>query len=458
MTDRWISLDKSRAIALIRPAVSRWQLYRWYAPLASHEPPLGLLYIASHLAEHRQRVSLLDGEQIGRNQILKRLRSLRPGIVGITSTTFSFGQAQKLADEVRSLLPDCLLLMGGSHVSALPVETLNRVPVLDACVVGEGEDALLAIAQGIRPDCIPGLVWRDDSEGIRTNTARDGTADLDRYQPDWSLLEQFPASYQPGLQDRRGRRTASLVASRGCSYSCTFCAGPLLHGRRRRAHTPRQIVEQMTKLRTEYDVRDFYFHDDNFTQDRAWLMEFCDRLIQGQTGVNWSCASRTESLSDQVLARMREAGCLQIGIGIESGSDSILEWLNKGVTFERMSDSIKQIHSAGIATKLYLIIGTPIETIPDLMKSLRRVMRLHSSHIQIIYFTPLPGSFDGQRVLHTERDWPRMNLLTPIGLPLWKRVALRSLELGFYSCFYSRRLFLKIAHSREVGAPKGPSQ
>ena len=453
--NRWPVAASRRRVALIRPGVNRWRLYRWYAPLCSREAPLGLLYIAGNLLKHNFEVSIVDGEQIGNCAVIARMRELRPEVIGLTATTFSFDQAAALVRSIREILPESLIVMGGPHVSALPHDTMSELSELDGCVVGEGEEAMLEIASAIAPERIAGLVWRASDGEVRNNAVREFACNLDEYRPSWQLLDNFPNWYQPGFQDRNRGRSTSMVASRGCSYNCSFCAGPGIHGNRRRSHSPEYVVATMLSLASQYGISNFYFHDDNFTQDKDWLAEFCDRLELANTNLCWSCASRVEQLSRLMLERMRRAGCIQLGIGVESSSDRILQWLNKSTTFSVVRQTLGDIHAAGIETKLYLIIGTPIETIAELAATLRNILKVGAAHIQMIYFTPLPGTADAARNKAGRNLWRRMNLLNPISTSRSRGYFLRLVELCFYGCFYASKSLSLLRTSIQYAMSRG---
>jgi anaerobic magnesium-protoporphyrin IX monomethyl ester cyclase len=447
--DRWTRLGKSPSVVLVRPPVSRLRLYRWYAPFSSREAPLGLIYLASHLSKNKINVALIDGEQVGRRKLIEKILSAKPAIIGLTSTTFSFFEAAQTIKAIRQRLPETIIIMGGPHVSAIPADTLLRIPQLDACVAGEGEETLQEICSGVSPGAINGLCWRDNHGNIIINPARPTCQNLDNYYPDWGYLENFPTWYQPGFQDRDKGRAISLVASRGCSHSCSFCAGSIVHGKRWRAHSPEFLINLMNDLRKKYSVRNFYFHDDNFTQNKEWLLEFCRMLIAEDISVYWSCASRIEPLDDQVLSLMRSAGCFQIGVGVESNSPGILQWLNKDLEIDLLEQKIWSIKKAGIDIKAYIIIGTPIETFGNLFSTLKFMLKLGISHIQVVYYTPLPGSSDGQRIPLSAKEWPKMNLLNPVAVSIFRKPILRVFELMFYGICYSRR-FLKALLMRNV--------
>jgi radical SAM superfamily enzyme YgiQ (UPF0313 family) len=422
-------------VVLLRTATSRLRLFKWYWLLASREPPLGLLYIATHLSRAGHDVTILDGERIGNRALLRRLLELDPDLVGITATTFSFFEAVDLLGRVREQHPRARLVMGGPHVTALPGDALARAPMLDACIVGEGERPMVALAAGTPLAEVSGVAWRDHL-GVRTNPAAPALDTLDELGLDWDLLDGFPDGYRPSLQSARGTRPISLMASRGCPFPCSFCAGPIALGKKRRAHSPARVVAMMRELYDRFGTTHTYFHDDHFTLDRPWLDEFIDRCAAEPAPLAWSCASRVEVLDKALLARMQCAGCYQIGVGGESGSTEVLKRLDKRLTVTRLEAGIRRIRDAGIATKLYVMIGTPGERPADVLRTLELVGRLQVDHVQVLYFTPLPGTSSWATTPMPPEHWHRMNLLNPMPGTTLSTPRLRAAELLLYAQTY----------------------
>lgn len=448
---------RRQRVALLRTATSRLRMYRWYWLLGSREPPLGLLYIATSLRRNGFDVVILDGEQLGNRALLQRLRAFEPDLVGITATTFSFFEAAALLRSVHDNHRDAQLVMGGPHATALPADTLARIAFLDACVVGEGERAMVEIATGKPLASIPGVAWRDAAGKIHTHGHASAPDSLDELGLDWDLMEGFPDAYRPPAQSARGVRPISLMASRGCPFPCSFCAGPVALGKKRRAHSPRRVVAMMRELYDRFGSTHTYFHDDHFTLDRRWLDSFIHACLDSPSPLRWSCASRVEMLDERLLAKMYSAGCYQIGVGGESGSAEVLKRLGKKITVSRLEAGIRRIRAAGIEIKLYVMIGTPGETAGDVLRTFELAGNLGVNHVQVLYFTPLPGTSSWTQNRLPADLWPKMNLLNPmpgVGLPA---IRLRAAELLFYAQTYGGRsgaaLSRKLAARLLEGAP-----
>jgi anaerobic magnesium-protoporphyrin IX monomethyl ester cyclase len=436
LLSRFQRLPVNPRIVLVRPWISRWKLYKWYAPLGSHEPALGLLYIASYISSSGYNVHIVDGEILGSKDMLEQIYQLRPDIIGITSTTFSFSAAARLSGGLRLTFPDALLLMGGPHPSALPIETLEMVPSLDGVVVGEGEQTTLEIIQKRPTEEIRGLIWRNDT-GFISNGLRVVSGTLDKFDLDWKLLEGFPVKYSPPFQSKKSR-SASLIISRGCFYTCSFCASAALNGSKIQFHSPEYAIKLMNKLWMQYGISDFYFHDDYFPMSTKWISEFCIGLIRLDKKYSWSCASRVEALSDEILSLMKKSGCRQIGIGVESGSQKVLDRILKRISVTEMAKGLKKISQSGICIKGYFILDAPGETFIDQFKTLKFILVNNFSHIQFNYYAPLPGSPDYNLMGAPKSSWSRMSLQHCLGYSKIPSKLYWLIEISSYAAAYTK--------------------
>jgi radical SAM superfamily enzyme YgiQ (UPF0313 family) len=434
--NRFKNLPDRPVTVLIRPPISRWKLYKWYSPFGSHEPTLGLLYIASYLQLNGYEVHILDGELLDRQELDGALKSIKPDIIGITTTTFSFFSAAFLASQLRYQLPDCLILLGGSHASALPVDSLIKISHLDGIIVGEGEETILEIVKKRDTEQIEGLVWKENPESqIITNKPREPVTNLDKYKLNWNLLNGFPKRYSPPFQSKR-KSSASLVVSRGCFYDCSFCSGALLWGKKIRYHSPEYVVNLMAELKLSYSITDFYFHDDYFPAHPLWIKRFCNLLIEQKRYFSWSCASRVEVLNDEILNLMKKSGCRQIGIGVESASQSILDKVSKGISIPALRDGLNRISLANIDIKGFFILDAPGESILDLYKTLKLILASKFSDIQLNYYAPLPGSSDYYVYNPSDKLWDRMSLQHCLGYAKISPVLYPFIEVSFYIVSY----------------------
>lgn len=432
---------------LIRPPISRWKLYKWYSYFGSHEPSLGLLYIASYVESNGYKVTILDGEILGFNKLLTELNKIKPDIIGVTSTTFSFFNAVDLLNAVHSTLPSSLLLMGGIHASVLPEDTLNKIPFLNGVVVGEGEETMLEIIKKCDTNEIDGLIWRRNLQyEVIKNKPRMSVVELDKYKLNWQLLDGFPQKYSPPFQTRK-KNSVSLVISRGCNYDCSFCSSNFFSGRNIRYHTPEYVVNEMTELERNYQINDFYFHDDYLTANTKWIRKFCDIMIGSNKSLTWSCVSRAEPLSDELLNLMKKAGCRQIGIGIESASQEVLNKISKRTTVQKIKVVLKRILSAKIEIKAFFILDTPDASFKDLASTIKFILLQKFSEIQFNYYAPLPGSHDYLKYNPDSNIWAKMSLQHCLGYSKISGVFYRTVEILMYTVSYFKIFIIRITDS-----------
>lgn len=442
--NRFLSLPDRPVTVLIRPPINRWKLYKWYAPFGSREPSFGLLYIASYIQTNGHEVHIVDGELLKKQEFYDKIKSLKPNIIGITTTTFSFLSVSVLANELRTQYPKTLLLIGGSHPSALPMDSMKKITCLDGVIVGEGEETILEIIQRRNTEQIEGLVWREKIESlIITNKSREPIDNLDRYKFNWKLLQDFPKKYLPPLQSRKKNSTA-LVVSRGCSYDCSFCTATQLRGKKIRFHSPDYVINMMSELKREYGISDFYFHDDYFPVHPNWIKQFCTILIEQRNDFSWSCASRIETLSNEILYLMKKSGCRQIGVGVESASQDVLNKIAKNISIPALMDGLNRISLAKIDIKGYFILDTPGETFTDLYRTITFILKNKFSEIQFNYYAPLPGSRDYYKYNPSEKLWPQMSLQHSLGYSGHSPILYLFIEFGFYIISYLKIFISKM--------------
>jgi radical SAM superfamily enzyme YgiQ (UPF0313 family) len=242
---------------------------------------------------------------------------------------------------------------------------MERFPAFDIAVVGEGEMSLVELLRALRTGRplagVSGLVIRE-GEGLRETGRRPFIADLDTLPfPAWDLLEGFPERYLPAPFKVQQLPAATLVTSRGCPNTCIFCDRSVF-GSSCHAYSAEYVVRQMVELHRRYGIREFSFEDDTFVTFKVRLKEICERLIDLQLDISWSCLGRVNHVTPENLRLMRQAGCWQISFGIESGSAEVLALINKRVTLDQVHQAVRMSREAGIRPKGFFILGHPGET------------------------------------------------------------------------------------------------
>jgi radical SAM superfamily enzyme YgiQ (UPF0313 family) len=434
-------------ILFTTPPLSREKRYGSLAGGGSSSPSLGLLMLAAVARQRGFTCTVIDASalELTEQELLQRISTLNPDVIGISSTTLAISSAGALAAASKSLFPAVTTLIGGPHATAVPRETLLRYPALDIAVTGEGEETigeLLEVLQNGTPlASVAGIVYRNGVE-LNATGRRPLITNLDSLPfPAWDLLEGFPERYLPAPFKVRNLPAAILVTSRGCPNSCIFCDRSVF-GSSCHAFSAEYIVRQMTELHQRYGIREFSFEDDTFITFKRRLVEICSRLIALKMDISWTCLGRVNHITPENLALMRRAGCWQISFGVESGSQDILNLVNKGITLDQIRDAVQLTRKAGIKAKGFFIAGHPRETRETLRMTLDFALTLPLNDISVSLMTPFPGSelYDRASEFGTfDADWENMNLLNAIFVPYGlTREELELAQKKMLRCFYLR--------------------
>jgi anaerobic magnesium-protoporphyrin IX monomethyl ester cyclase len=359
-------------------------------------PHIGLLSLAAVLRRHGHGVRLVDAlaQDLTPENTARVVMRYAPHAVAFTSYSLSITQAAEIARQVKNADPEVLTIVGGPHVSALPIETMTEFPAFDVGVIGEGERTLLAVVEHLGErdfGAIDGVVIRH-GEGIRVTGLRPPIQDLDVLpHPAWDLLEGFPERYP--LHRIRYRRfpVADVCTSRGCPYQCTFCDRSVF-GSRYRAFSPGYVIEQVEWLRRCLGVREVMFKDDLIMADRERMVAICEGMLSRQCDLSWSCMGRADKVDRALLALMRRAGCWQISYGIESGNQAVLDRAKKNLALERVEEALWMTREEGISPRGFFILGLPGETTVTIRESIDFATRSVLEDVNVALFTPFPGT------------------------------------------------------------------
>jgi len=409
-------------------------------------PGIGLLVLAAVARRRGYRVHLVDAKRQGASveAVVRQILALRPDYVGLSATTVSVTNAARIAAGVKAAAPQVTTILGGAHVSAVPERTLEAFPGIDFGVVGEGEVSLFALLDRLesrRPaDDVPGLAFRREGRPV-ANPRAPYIDDLDELPfPAWDLLPEFPHRFQPSLFSYPRTPVATLMTSRGCPFSCSFCDRST-SGRRGRMHSVEYVVDMCRHL-VEMGVRHILFVDDLFTVRKQRVVDLCTAFLDAGFSFSWSCNSHPNLLDPDTLRLMRRAGCWQIAYGIESGSQRVLDVVKREVRIPKMLETLSMTRACGIRTKGYLIVGHPTEGLDSLAETAAFLKMVELDLCQITKFTPYPGTPAYATIARHgtfEEDWDRMNAMNFVFVPTGLTADV--LETYFdhlYRTFYSR--------------------
>jgi len=358
-----------------------------------------------------------------------------PGYVGFSCTTASVENAAKIARAVKEKSPGTRVLAGGPHITALPEETFRRFPDFDFAILGEGEAALPDLLEALEgkknPDQVESAVIRQ-GEKIRINPRRRFIENLDSLPfPAFDLLPKFPRAYRAPFLNYQKGPAASLISSRGCPQSCTFCDRSVF-GNRYRYFSEDYLWDLISFLYRQYGIRHLVFVDDQFAAFRPRLVHLCERMTHGGLNIQWNCDARVDSIDPDLLKRMKRAGCWMISYGIESGSQKVLDQIRKGITLDQAEQAVSWTQEAGIRAKGLFMIGYPEETEETLGETLAFIGRSRLDEMNLSFLTPYPGT-EIYRLAKGRpdfvEDWGRMNALNCLLPP--EALACRELEKAY---------------------------
>ncbi|SEH33947.1 B12-binding domain-containing radical SAM protein [Magnetospirillum fulvum] len=377
--------------------------------VAPFEPPLGLAYLTATVKSLGHQVILLDmqGLMMDSEALATILAAETPDVVGITAMTPTLPEALRVADLTKAVLPTARTVLGGVHPTLDP-ESVIAHPSVDYVIRGEGEEAFPALldvlsGRGGLLSEVPGLCFRGEGGTVIAGRAP-LIVDLDRLPA--ADYAAFPVEqYIEHNSVLRGIRGISMIVSRGCPYSCSFCAVQQTMGRTWRFQSPTKVVDQVIHLRDTYGIEGIWFKDSIFNLRPAWTREFCRQMIERKVGVEWQALTRINLLKDDELAMMKAAGLTQIDLGIESGSPKSLKRLNKQITVEQIKDKVALARRHAKVFGFFMI-GIPGEDEDDVRQTFDLARQIELDRWSWSIYSPLPGSQLYQELIDEGRIRP----------------------------------------------------
>lgn len=380
---------------LINPPLARSELKNpVIANLFSNAMPLGLLYIASYAIARGMEIKVIDGpaERLTLEETMRRVKEFEPDIVGLTTTTPVFHRAIETAEAVRAWSSTMPIIVGGPHITAAPVTSMLH-ECFDYGCVGEGEETFYELCQaldhGTPVEAVHGLILHD-KQGVRFTPTRLPLMDLDplpfpaRYLVNTKLYTSLPT-------DVRYLPKFTQLATRGCPFRCTFC-DHAAESEVYRTPSARYMADEMEELAHKYHAREVAFVGSTFTARRSHAEELCQRIIDKNLNLNWTCSTRVDVINEDILRLMKKAGCWSIRFGVESGNQQVLNLIKKGITKEQVSRAINLCDKVGIHTKAFFMVGHPGETLETLQETIDFACSMPLTDVTVQINTPLPNT------------------------------------------------------------------
>lgn len=355
-------------------------------------PPLGLATLSAVLEAngqgHQSEIVDAYAENLCISDILSKITP-DVDVIGITATTPEIGSAIEIARSIRKHFLDKKILMGGVHPTVFH-ESLVADGICDMVIRGEGEKAILLLADQAPMKDIPNLTWKSADGETIINTQNDEFVLLDDLpMPSYHKLPM--KKYRSAIGAAIHSPSIGMMTSRGCPGKCTFCYSGMF-GKKIRYLSAEKIYDQILYLKSHYAIREISFYDDTFTANLKRVEQLCNLLISHRADITWSCFARIDTVNAEILMLMKAAGCHQIMYGFETIDENILRAVNKRVKLTQYADVVAWTRAAGIDIRGAFMLGSPEETEASLKATLEYSRKIDIQYAIFNITTPYPGT------------------------------------------------------------------
>ncbi|HPQ46510.1 MAG TPA: radical SAM protein [Clostridia bacterium] len=336
--------------------------------------PIGIAYIASKLISYGHIVKVYDKHRLEYMMDKKSMNSglrqsiiaFAPDIIGFSTISPMIYDTVETVEFIRTFYRGTLIA-GGHHATAMPFETLKKIPGLDYVIAGEGEIPLTLLAEGSPVTSIPGLISRDTDSTSYVPSRIDNLDVLPL--PDYSVFD-MDFYTKANRHTIRGHylKTAEILTSRGCPNNCSFCSETLTYGKGVRFHSPDYVMANIEHILENYKINSLYFHDNDFLISRKHAEDICRMMIDNgyNRRLKWAVQAGTNNVDEDILRLMSEAGCIAIEFGMESIKDSDLNKVNKNRSVQMSERAIELCSKYGISVHGYFMTGLGGDSISSL--------------------------------------------------------------------------------------------
>jgi len=429
-------------VTLVNPAAPAGAVMHW--PFAL----LGLGYLAAVLEKNNFKVDVIDCQvqKLSLEEFKTEIAMRQPDVVGVTSSTLTYQSGLRLIKAAKGVCPKAITLAGGPHVTFWDNNALEECPDLDIVIRKEGENTIVELAQKIKEgksyDNVLGITYRKDGKIVRTPD-RPYIEDLDSLP--------FPARHLwPMEKFNEYEDVMYLAMSRGCVYWCEFCCTVRMHGRQYRMRSAKNVVDELEVLYKNYGKTKFTFCDDAFTVDKEKVKDICNEIHKRNLKIEWNCGTRVDMLTKDLLVIMKEAGCVSVWFGVESGTQQMLDAMKKGITPELTIEVLGWVREVGLKPVPNVILGFPGETKKTAWDTIKFIEKVAPEAVGFYNVaTPFPGTplYD----LVKEKGWLRVTDFDKYDTtrPTFETPQLSMKELGklregaFHHYYLRRKYFME---------------
>lgn len=414
-------------------------------------PPLGLMYVGAYLEKFSgHEVEILDSvaEGVALEDISEIIAQKKPDVIGVYTSCFTLYYAYAVSRAAKALNKEIPVVLGGPHVDIYPEETLG-LPSVDYVVMGEGEvtvKELLNALQGNKDvSSIQGIGYKTNGT-LHLNTRRDFISNLDELPyPARHLIDYTKYHSLIG----KNSVSTTMMTSRGCPFRCNFCY--VQYDGRVRARTADNVIGEIKQC-LDIGIREFFLFDENFTINHKRVHDFCDRLLKDKLNIIFDIRASVNTVNEEILTKLKEAGCERIQFGVENGNPDILKAMNKKVSIDTIRKVFKAAKKVGISTYADFMLGYPGETKEHIMRTIDFAIELDPDFAQFGVTVLSPGTKIYSDALANgqlkEDFWcnlarnPTGNPLLPIATDRFTREEMEEFLSLAFSKFYFRPSYL----------------
>lgn len=348
-------------------------------------PPTDLMYLASIAESCGFEAIIRDYSQGGNFEA--DLKEFQPNYLVANIATPTFKSDMMAVQHAKEILPSICTIVKGAPFLTYNTNTIYENPFIDYVIMGEAELTLKDILDGVPDNEILGICYRENFQPVK-NDKRPFIDNLD--------ILPFPARHlvDNSIYKRpdNGKVQAVVKVARGCPFHCFFCLATPVSGAKVRTRSPENIVAELKVCVEKYNIKNFLFWSDIFNFDREWTLELCQKIIESGLKITWSSNTRADTMDDEMAKMMYKSGCRLVSIGVESGSQKMLDNIGKKITLDDIRNTVKILKKNKIKIYNYFVIGLPWETEETVEETIKFAIELDSNFISFYTATPLPGT------------------------------------------------------------------
>ncbi|GJM32599.1 MAG: Mg-protoporphyrin IX monomethyl ester oxidative cyclase [Saprospiraceae bacterium] len=375
-------------------------------------PPLGLQYIAAYLEQHGFANEIFDTTFSTFNQLQKQLKQSPPDLIGIYTNLMTKLQVLKIIELIKNepTLKHCRIVLGGPEVRHHKENFLKHGA--DIIAFGEGEITMLELVRHFSEqdnmdlDHIPGIAYLDKDRAVTTTSERAFITNVDelpmpaREKIDWQR-------YFDTWRKHHGYAMVTMSTMRGCPYACKWCSRAV-YGRSYRRRSPEKVVDELEYLRTNYDFDQIWYVDDVFTVNHKWMRAFAQLVKERDLVIPYEAISRADRMNEEIVKLLKESGCMRIWIGAESGSQKVLDAMDRMTEVKKVTEMVQLSQAYGIEAGNFIMLGYPGETEADILETLDYLKKAKPDVFTLTTAYPIKGTPFYEEVeskFITDLDW-----------------------------------------------------